>query len=123
MSDFEEFVMTKLAAHLSRTYSGLATLCLNLPVPVSLPTGAISNVEAIPAVRRAMEIAEEQPMPEDNQAELHAACAFWLGAMDLFGLLAGHEFHETRAVSAAACLIQAESILLDLAEWLGSLDD
>jgi hypothetical protein len=123
MSDFEDYATEKLAAHISRVYVALATLCLNLPIPVTLPTGEISNVEAIPAVRRTMDLIIDQPMPEENQAQLFAACALWLGAMDIYGLLVGHEFHSARAHSAAANLLMAEGSMLDIAEWLANLPD
>jgi hypothetical protein len=117
MADSEDQAMKTLAHHLSRSYVVLTTLCLNLPVPVTLPTGAVSNVEVIPAIRRVMEIAEDQPMPESHQAELFAACAFWLGALDLYGLLV-HNFHTSRAHSAAANLIMCDSTMEDLVDWL-----
>ncbi|MFF1416553.1 hypothetical protein [Streptomyces sp. NPDC058280] len=117
MADFEDHVMQTLANHLSRTYAALATLCLNLPIEITLPTGAVSNIEATPAVRRVMDITEDQPMPEQQMAQLFAVCAFWLGALDLYGLLA-HEFHSARAHSAAANLLMAEDHMMDLATWL-----
>ncbi|WP_267244367.1 hypothetical protein [Streptomyces sp. PR69] len=119
MSDFEDQAMKRLSAHLSSTYAALAALCLNLPVPITLPTGAVSNIEATPAVRRIMEIVEDQPMPEAQQASLFAACAFWLGALDLYGLLAQGEFSDARAHSAAANLLMASDTMSDVAEWLG----
>ncbi|MEV0090439.1 hypothetical protein [Streptomyces sp. NPDC050738] len=123
MSDFEEQSMRKLSSHLSLTYTALVTVSKFLPIPVSLPTGPISNMEAIPAVRRAMALIEDQPLPEDVQAELNAAYAFWLAAMDVYALLATQEFHPARAMSAAACLVQVESVVLDLAESLQGLGD
>lgn len=123
MSDFEELAMSKLAGHLSATYTALAALSLSLPIPVSLPTGAgVDNTEAIPAVRRAMDVIHEQPVPEVIHAELNAAYAFWLAAMDIYALLTIHEFQPARAMSAAACLIQTDSVLIDLAESLAELD-
>ncbi|MFD7016104.1 hypothetical protein [Streptomyces sp. NPDC059928] len=119
MSDNQDEVMETLAAHLSRAYSALATICLNLPIPVTLPaTGAVSNLEAVPAVRRVMDIAEDQPMPEQQQATLFAICAFWLAGLDLYGLLAINEFHIARANSAAANLLMADDHMLDLGVWL-----
>ncbi|MFC7869651.1 hypothetical protein ACFUS2_00625 [[Kitasatospora] papulosa] len=118
MSDFEELATRKIAAHLSVTYSGLATLCAALPIPVTLPTGAVSNLEAIPAVRRLMDITEDQPLPEQQQATLFAVGAFWLGAMDSYSLLVREEFHSARAHSAVAALLMADDHMMDLTVWL-----
>ncbi|MFD8687834.1 hypothetical protein [Streptomyces sp. NPDC059651] len=118
MSDFEDGAMGKMAAHLSTSYTVLATVCLNLPIPVTLPTGAVSNVEVVPAVRRLMDITEDQPMPEIQQATLFAVCAFWLGGMDIYSLLVREEFNLARAHSVAANLLMAEDHLMDLTVWL-----
>lgn len=118
MSDFEEQSMRKISAHLSVTYSGLATLCSALPIPVTLPTGAISNQEAVPAVRRLMDIAEDQPLPVEQQATLFTVAAFWLGAMDSYSLLYREEFHSARAHSAIAALLMADDHMIDLTVWL-----
>ncbi|TXL91598.1 hypothetical protein [Streptomyces sp. IB2014 016-6] len=117
MADSEDQAMKTLARHLSQAYTVLATLCLNLPVPVTLPTGAVSNLEVVQAVRRMMEITEDQPMPEEQQASLFAACSFWLGALDLYGVLT-REFHTARAHSAAANLIMCDDTMHDLIVWL-----
>ncbi len=120
MSDFEERAMRKIAAHMSVTYSNLVTVCLNLPLPVTLPTGEVSNLETVPAVRRLMTLTLDQPMPEEMKAHLFAVAAFWLGAMDCYGLLFREEVWEvSRAHSAAANLLMADGHLEDLAAWLG----
>ncbi|WEH40782.1 hypothetical protein [Streptomyces sp. AM 2-1-1] len=118
MSDFEEMAMRKLSAHLSTTYSSIATACAALPIPVIIPTGAVSNLEAVPAMRRVLALAADQPMPELHQAELFGAAAHWLGAMDSYSLLIREEFHEARTYSAAANLIAADGAVMDLAVWL-----
>ncbi|MFE9296579.1 hypothetical protein [Streptomyces niveus] len=117
MADSEDQAMKKLAQHLSMSYVVLATLCINLPIAVTLPTGEVSNVDIVPAIRRTMEIIEDQPMPEEQQATLFAACSFWLGAVDLYGLLT-RDFHTARAHSAAACLLMCDDVMGDLIEWL-----
>ncbi|MFE4647731.1 hypothetical protein [Streptomyces sp. NPDC056707] len=118
MSDFEDQAMRKMAGHLSESYSSLATVCLNLPIPVTLPTGTVSNVEVVPAIRRVMAIVEDQPMPEQQQATLFAVCAFWLGAMDIYSLLVREEFDVARAHSAAANILMTEDHLMDITVWL-----
>ncbi|MGW7085034.1 hypothetical protein ACWGH2_16300 [Streptomyces sp. NPDC054871] len=122
MSDSEDQATEKLAKHLSLTYAALCHLAANLPIPVTLPRRGVSNIEATPAVRRMMELAEFQPMPEDQQGELFAICAFWLGALDLFGMLVSNEFHSTRASSVAANILMAEQHMLDLTEWIVDQD-
>ncbi|MFJ2432956.1 hypothetical protein ACIOWM_07060 [Streptomyces anulatus] len=119
MSDFEELANRKIAAHLSTTYRAMVTACLALPLPVTLPTGTVSNLEVVPAVRRLMEIALDQPMPEEMKGHAFAAAAFWLGAMDCYSLLRREEgWHMARAHSAAAALLMADGHLEDLEAWL-----
>ncbi|MEU9000524.1 hypothetical protein [Streptomyces sp. NPDC048551] len=120
MSDIEDAMRQELGAHLVQAYGDLATVALNLPIPVALPSGIVSNVEAVPAVRRLLEITRDQPMPEEPQATLFAACAFWLGAEELFRLLCA-EFIEARAHACAANLITADGALEDLANFLHGL--
>ncbi|NML55354.1 hypothetical protein HHL19_16415 [Streptomyces sp. R302] len=117
MSDQRDEILAHIAHDLSLTYSKLAMACGNLPVPVAIPTGSVSNVEAIPAVRRVAELAEDVTMPVDQQAQLFASCCFWLGAMDIYGLLFA-SFHDVRAHSALANLIMANESLEDLLAWL-----
>ncbi|MFJ8224945.1 hypothetical protein [Streptomyces griseus] len=120
MSDFEELANRKVSAHLSATYTAMVTACLALPLPVTLPTGAVTNLEAVPAVRRLMAIAFDQPMPEAMKAHVFAAAAFWLGAMDCYSLLVREdEWQVSRAHSAAANLLMADGHLGDLAARLG----
>ncbi|MEV4974432.1 hypothetical protein [Streptomyces scopuliridis] len=118
MSDFEDQSMSRLSAHVSVAYAALATACAILPVPVTLPTGTVSNVEAAPAVARAMDLVQDQPMPEEQQAQIFAACAFWLAALDLYGLLVKEGFTRARAHSTAANLLMAEDQLGDMLAWL-----
>jgi hypothetical protein len=117
MADSEDFVMGHLASRLGEIYTALALLCMSLPVEIVLPVGAVTNIETIPAVRRVAEIVEDQPMPEEVQAELYASCLFWLGAMDLYGILT-QDYHSVRAQSALANLITAEQSAREVAEWI-----
>lgn len=118
MSDNADEMRGQLAAHLAKTYAALATICLNLPIPVTLPGGVVAVQEAVPAVRRLLEITEDQPMPEEAQANLFAACAFWLGGEDLFRLLVIEEFNGARAHSCAANLIMCEETMRDVTLFL-----
>lgn len=118
MSDTADEMRGDLAATLAKTYKGLATTCLNLPVPVALPSGFVDADDAVAGVRRLMDISEEEPMPEDIRAALFSACAFWLGADDLFRLLHTKEFNTARAYSCAANLIMCENSLEDVVAFL-----
>ncbi|MFM9675788.1 hypothetical protein [Streptomyces brasiliscabiei] len=117
MADSQDMTMRHLASRLSDIYTAIALLCMSLPVEIIIPIGSVSNVEAIPAVRRVAEIVEDQPMPEEVQAELFASCVFWLAAIDLYGLLT-QDFHEARAQSALANLIMAEDSAKMVAAWI-----
>ncbi|MEV5606999.1 hypothetical protein [Streptomyces sp. NPDC052225] len=122
MADSEDHQMNVLASHLAHTYIELARLCRLLPMPITLEEKVYNFTGSIPAVRRAAELALDEPMPEDMQANLFNACTFWLGGLDLFVLLANpEEFHTVRAHSAAGCLIQADIALRDLGIALRNL--
>ncbi|MBP2583382.1 hypothetical protein J3A78_003860 [Streptomyces sp. PvR006] len=117
MSDYQDEIMGRIARDLSLTYTILVKACANLPLPITLPTGEISNLDAVPAVRRVSEIVEDIPMPQDAQAALFASCCFWLASMDLYGLLC-QDFHQARAHSALATLIVTTDSLAELGDWL-----
>ncbi|MEU0084912.1 hypothetical protein [Streptomyces sp. NPDC006274] len=120
MADSQDEMMEHIAFRLSVIYTGLVACCEALPLPISLPTGAVSNLETVPAVRRVSEIAEEVPIPEDHQAQLFTAAILWLAAMDLYGLLVKMEYSEPRAHGALAAMLIAHDAVTDLAEWLHS---
>ncbi|MFI0530301.1 hypothetical protein ACH3XX_09655 [Streptomyces scabiei] len=122
MADSQDMTMGYLASRIGDIYTGIALLCMSLPVEIVLPIGSVSNVEVIPAVRRVAEIVEDQPMPEEVQAELFASCVFWLAAIDLYGLLT-RDFHEVRVQSALANLIMAEDSAKAVAVWIREQPD
>ncbi|MEU2180091.1 hypothetical protein [Streptomyces thermolilacinus] len=125
MSDSQEKMLEELGRRLGQVYGALAAACESLPVlPISIPLdGRVSNLEAVPAVRRAAELAEEVPMPEDQQAQLFTASTMWLAAMDLYALLVRTEYIEARAQGCIGCIIVAEDALIFLMEWLADLKD
>lgn len=122
MADSQDMAMGHLAARLGDIYTAIALLCMSLPVEIIIPIGSVSNVEVIPAVRRVAEIIDDQPMPEEVQAELFASCVFWLAAIDLYGLLT-QDFHEARVQSALANLIMAEDSAKMVAVWIKDQQD
>ncbi|CAM5366743.1 hypothetical protein SCALM49S_04558 [Streptomyces californicus] len=90
--------MMGTAAHrLTTAYGGLVACCAQLPLPIALPTGAVTNLEMIPAVRRIEQLAEEQPMPEAQQSALYTGAILWLAAADLYRLLVEEGYVEARA--------------------------
>lgn len=117
MSDNEDRMLAAVSHGLTVTYSGLIATCAMLPVPITLPEGLVTNLEAVPAVRRVTDIVEEQPMPEEQHAMLYTASTLWLAAMDLFELLR-IEFVEARAAGAVGILMIANEHLGDLGTWL-----
>ncbi|MGW7198474.1 hypothetical protein [Streptomyces chryseus] len=118
MSDSQDETMRYLAQRLTTTYTGLIATCALLPVAITLPEGEVTNLEAVPAVRRVMEIADEQPMPEEHQAELFTGATMWLAAMDLYALLVKNEYAEARASGALGILLIANDALQSLGHWL-----
>ncbi|MFE7128942.1 hypothetical protein [Streptomyces sp. NPDC057617] len=118
MSDSEDDMMETLNRRLGTTYTGLVAVCANLPVPIALPTGVVTNTEIIPAVRRVADIAEEQPMPEEQHSQLYTGAVLWLSAADLYELLIKGEYVESRAAGALGILMIANGALTDLGEWL-----
>ncbi|MFF1416551.1 hypothetical protein [Streptomyces sp. NPDC058280] len=118
MSDSEDATMELLTHRLTTTYTGLVATCATLPIPITLPTGDVSSKDLIPAVRRIVEIVEEQPVPEDQQAQLFTGAVLWLAAADLYSMLIKGEFIEARAAGALGTPMIANDALHALGEWL-----
>jgi hypothetical protein len=123
MADREDEIIEALNHGLSRIYTVLVHICQILPVPIALPTsgenGLVSNQEAYPAIKRVSELASDQPMPEEQEAQLYTGCIHWLAALDLYGLLVANEdWIETRAEGSGANLLYADEALKGLARWL-----
>ncbi|WP_262702030.1 MULTISPECIES: hypothetical protein [Streptomyces] len=119
MSDDRDKIGADLLAALLLIYTELREVCRELPVPIQLPGGTGQVLELLEAVDRCFEIAEDQPIPEDAQADLEMSCLQWLTASDLIGLyrhdVGGYE-HRDRAAELA--LLGAEMSLKNLREWL-----
>ncbi|MFJ2178909.1 hypothetical protein ACIOHE_39200 [Streptomyces sp. NPDC087851] len=117
MTDRADEMMEHAGHQIAHIYSGLASACAALPLPITLPTGVVTSEEIIPAVRRIVEIIEEVPLPEDQQADLFAVATYWLAAVDLYGINV-HEFEESRVAGVMGILLMAGETLGQLAEWL-----
>ncbi|MER8083829.1 hypothetical protein ABTZ57_01370 [Streptomyces sp. NPDC094048] len=118
MSDHEDEMMNLAGERLASIYGGLVACCEMLPLPIALPKGIVSNLDMVPAVRRIEQLADEQPMPEDQQAQLYTAAISWLAATDLFSLLVNEEYVEARAAGVLGTLMIARDCLTDLGTWL-----
>ncbi|WP_425832599.1 hypothetical protein [Streptomyces fractus] len=118
MADSQDLNIEDLAKKLSLTYQALALCCEQLPLPIALPRRGATNVEAEPAVRRIVELAAEQPMPEENQAHLFTAAIFWLTGLDVFRVLVMDGWNEVRALQMLSILTMTQDALQDLADWL-----
>ncbi|MFJ2432955.1 hypothetical protein ACIOWM_07055 [Streptomyces anulatus] len=118
MSDHEDEMMATAVHRLTTTYGGLVACCAQLPLPIALPTGVVTNLEMIPAVRRIEQLAEEQPMPEDQQSALYTAAVLWLAAADLYRLLVEEGYIEARAAGLLGVLMIARDAIHDLGTWL-----
>lgn len=118
MSDHEDEMMATATQRLASSYAGLVACCENLPLPIALPTGLVSNLDMVPAVRRIEQLADEQPMPEDQQAQLYTAAILWLAAADLYMLLTQEGYQEARAAGVLGILMIARDAITDLGTWL-----
>lgn len=121
MSDFEDETRSHLSALIAVAYRDLTVICENLPIAITMPPATDKTVvlsDAIPAVRRAMILIEEEPLPESPKDMLVSACAYWLGAVDIFTMLVINGFHTARALSAAAILDDADEHLKAISGWL-----
>ncbi|MFJ1581576.1 hypothetical protein [Streptomyces sp. NPDC088182] len=117
MSEHDDEVTGQVQERLSLIYSGLVSACAALPIPITLPVGAVSPGDMVPAVRRVGQIVAEQVIPEEQKGQLGMATVLWLAAMDLYGLLL-LEFEASRASAALGILLMAGHELHDLAHWL-----
>lgn len=118
MADHEEEMLAALAYGISRVYTILVDVCGLLPVPIGLPAERHIPVDqAYPAVQRAAELAQDQPMGELQEAQLYTGCILLLAAIDLYALCAS-TYRETRAEGCGAQLATAEEALKDLYVWL-----
>lgn len=119
MSDTQDQIMKAVAHRLAVVYTGLFTTCENLPIPIALPDGGDADIKAVMA--RVSQIAEEQPVPEEQQAQLFTAAVMWLAAADLYSILK-MDFLEARADAAFGILLIARDAVTALGEWLIEMD-
>jgi hypothetical protein len=118
MADRNEEIMGQLALKISIVYSLLVDVCEMLPVPIGLPISEnISADDAIPAIRRVIDVGPDQPMGETQAAQLHTGCIHLLAAIDLYALCSVR-YLDHRAEAIAANLLYGEEALNRLETWL-----
>ncbi|AEW94614.1 MULTISPECIES: hypothetical protein [Streptomycetaceae] len=105
-----------LVAEIANAYVKLVIACRALPIPVELPNGVILASDAEDAVRRLLDIIDDQPIPEAAESSLVLAASFWLAAHDVLHLHM-EEPHKGRNLEVLACLIGAERYVNEFAEW------
>ncbi|MYV56526.1 hypothetical protein [Streptomyces sp. SID3212] len=120
MSDFEENARRSVIVHLHHAYLHLVAVCANLPVPISLPED-FEPRETVAVLERVAEISDDQPMPEDQQADLFTGAIMILAATDLVAAM-NARFVEWRPMAAMATLEVALDALHDLMEWQAEND-
>lgn len=92
MSDNHDRMIQETGEHVGRIYQLIASVCRALPLPISLPDGpVIEGSEAIPAVKRVVEIIDDQPIDDVLKAGIWGGCLHWLAAAHLFTALIDHE--------------------------------
>lgn len=116
MADSDDEQMIEIGVDLARLYGAIAEACSALPVPIQLPGGIIEPSECLDSIRRVVDIVKDIPMPEEQQANLFAACLFWLTGMDLFRLQVLDPV-PLRIHCLAAQLMSAEESVLPLIYW------
>jgi hypothetical protein len=118
MADRNDEIMEGLAHAISYIYTMLVDICGALPVRIGLPTDHhIPASDAVPAIKRVSEVAQDQPMGELQTMQLYTGCIHLLAAIDLYGLCA-MRYEDTRAEGAGVNLWLAEQELKALALWL-----
>ncbi|MGW7085033.1 hypothetical protein ACWGH2_16295 [Streptomyces sp. NPDC054871] len=119
MSDAEEFTLDRLLRRLSTYASALVDAMAALPLPIALPKNPQMELvkELRPAIIRAYEIIDEQPMPEEQIAQATTVLLYWIAASELtvaYALQGG----EWRSDAALLNLLAGEDHLADLLSWL-----
>jgi hypothetical protein len=124
MSDEFDDTLQGYGEEIAHLYDHLVTVCRSLPVaPIQLPTGAPDRPvdlagECLDAVRRAADIADELPVPEELGTEIYAACIYWASAIDIFGLLV-REPEINRGPEVDAQILNCQQAVRSAAELLG----
>lgn len=119
MSDQHEADMEAMWQHFGAVYMLAFAICALLPIPIELPRGIVTNVQMRDALRQVAEIANDQPMPEGEKANLWAGSVSFLAALDLFAVMV-EDYHPLRAEGVEAALTTSETSFTALSEWVAN---
>lgn len=117
MSDKNEEAFEAIMADIVMSYGAMGHVFSHLPVPVQFPRGEINAADARDAVIRAAQIAQDQPMPEEQQILMERTALLWLAAFEMAALFqrAPEPF---RAGAAVHCIMGSDQAMISLGEWL-----
>lgn len=119
MSDTDDRLLNLLLHRLSVYATGLIEAMAQLPLPIALPKD--ERMELLktfrPAVIRAYELLDEQPMPEEQIAQATTVLLYWLAASELTAMYAVRG-GMWRADTATLNMLAGEDHLADLLSWL-----
>ncbi|MFY3807656.1 hypothetical protein, partial [Escherichia coli] len=87
MSDEPDRQIENLDRALNSIYDLLASICSRLPIPITLPRGPVTDGNAIPAVKRMIEIIDDQPLTHQLALGIWTGALHWLSAAHLLNAL------------------------------------
>ncbi|MFS4105111.1 hypothetical protein [Streptomyces sp. PD-S100-1] len=117
MADHEDQELTQLAIDVAVGYAQIMTALRHLPIPIQLPEGLVEPKDAVIGMMRALDLLEEEPLPEGIAHSIQVACASWLNAEDLLRLQV-HRPRPYRIAGATICLLTAQTEIVNAMEWL-----
>lgn len=118
MSDEHDEGFHAVLIQLIASYAMFGRIFHELPVPVALPHGIVAGSIMREAIVRTAELAEDQPMPVEQQMQLERACLLWIAADHMLAVYHHEQEMEFLAAAAVHCIDVAEDAALSLGEWL-----
>jgi hypothetical protein len=117
MSDQEDQDLSVLVARITAVYEALRTVCAFLPIPIELPIHPVGGGDITEPVCRVIEVSDEIPMPEHQQAQLCTGALHWVAAVDLAAVGANTP-GDYRYLAAHMNLSYGEQALIGLMDWM-----
>ncbi|MFJ1581574.1 hypothetical protein [Streptomyces sp. NPDC088182] len=119
MSDDKDRQTEQLMDRFKTYAEGIGLALRALPIPIALPYGEEHGLIAdfMPAVVRAYNIVDEQPIPEEQTATACTALLYWITAAEMIVAYAVSG-SQHRADAALLAMMTGEPLLADLIEWL-----
>ncbi|WHX19812.1 hypothetical protein QFW82_23575 [Streptomyces malaysiensis subsp. malaysiensis] len=87
MSDDADRQIERLDRALNSIYDLLVSICARLPIPITLPQGPATDGNTIPAVKRMIEIIDDQPLTHQLTVGIWSGALHWLSAAHLLDML------------------------------------